>query len=203
VDENAVRRLDLLRQLAEELGVELRLPGVPREEGGFLSRNLKALCDIAERLDGSFPDATDKERRKNVEDLVDLYIKTETKRSEASKAGGFRTRYIAILSHGKNAKKLLYTLQKRLEYWKSELKLAKNAGDHTRELVCRRFTEVSDAKKHFGRPFAVIGGNMIGQSKGTNRHALLAQFADYYSEMGDEVLEDRFLDAFLDNGGGR
>jgi len=55
--------------------------------------------------------------------------------------------------------------------------------------------------KHVGRPAKKIGSIKIERGGATNRDSQLGQFAKMFLHHGDAVLDNAFVDAWLDNGG--
>ncbi len=206
-DVSVERKKQLIRELAEQLGIRIRELENTRTKGlWFRAPRFEALSATAEKFADIMVGATGTERSQAAEDLVDHYWQHDTNRTEKSERGGNRSGMKVIVRCGHSAPRIFEGLQARVEHWQKVKTIAPPgetpADAAKRVALAERYTRVRDPKVHVGRPRKAIRGIEVRQtSGGTNLDAITWEVGRLFLEHGDAALADDVLDAVLDNGG--
>lgn len=207
--DDVLRKTELIRQLAAELGIKLQ--GMPKNKNGqgrFMTPTLQALAGTAKDFDSIMKGAPRDEYFRAADNLVEDYIKINTNRTGKSEKGGFRSQYKNVIKCGQMAESILKNLQARVEYWKqyANTPMTNETEEQRRYRIALadRFTTRRDPKKknQRGRPYREIGSVVIKESDGgTDELSTVSEMARLFRDHCDIILNDEVLDAILDNGG--
>lgn len=209
-DANVERKKQLIRELAEELGIRIReLKETGHRGQGFRGPQFAALAAAAENFDKIMAGTTGTQRSQAAKDLVDHYWRHHTDRTEKSKKGGNEAGMEVMVRCGQGARRIHEGLQARVEHWK-RVKKTVPPGETptaaaTRMALAERYISIRNQNlphKHVGRPSKNIGKIEIKQlSGGANSNTITWEVGRLFLVHGDAVLADDVLDAILDNGG--
>ncbi|WP_270937842.1 hypothetical protein [Falsiroseomonas oryzae] len=208
-DESVERKKQLIRQLADELGIRIRELETSGTRGlRFRSPHHEALAATARKFADIMAGATGEVQARAADDLVEHYWHHHTNRTEKSEKGGSRSGMKVMVRCGHDAHRIYEQLQARVEYWQS-VKNTSQPGETPadaakRVALAERYTKVRNqsSKIHVGRPRKVIGAIEIKEtSGGTNPDSITWEVGRMFLQHGDAVLADDVIDAILDNGG--
>lgn len=188
----------------------------------FNAPRITNLAKVGQVFGRLFNDSDSKHAKESAKMAATSFMEAATGRGEKSLNGGVLGNYSYVILCGNSADRVRRALQDRLDHWQahkdaaSALTDAKARADGIAEAM--RYLQpagqapdvngnpiVVDGQvktpKHNGRPAKKIRGIAIERGGATNRDSQIGQFAKMFLHHGDAVLEDDFVDAWLDNGG--
>jgi hypothetical protein len=208
-DESMERKKQLIRQLAEELGIRIEELEKTKTRGlGFRAPRYDALASMAASFAEIMAGAPRATREQAANDLVEHYWRHHTNRTEKSEQGGSRAGMKVMVRCGHDTRRIYECLQARVEHWQ-RVKNTAQPGETPVEAAKRvalaeRYTKIrnQNSKIHVGRPRKVIGTIEIKEtSGGTNPDSITWEVGRLFLQHGEAVLADDVIDAILDNGG--